>query len=130
LDLAMTGKVKVGILQYLIQRGLNIDDVKDHSLVPKTLEHMLKTGVMFNAVSSAIIVPPDDGMDVDTSDHDIDYSEGSVTNMDDACTLCCEKSMDCVLIPCGHQLCCTECGHQLKSCPVCKVQCSVLRVFR
>ena len=54
----------------------------------------------------------------------------SVTTPEDHCALCCERAMDCVLIPCGHQICCTECGHQIKCCPVCKVNCSVLRIFR
>jgi hypothetical protein len=140
LDLAMSGRVRVDILQYLIQHGFSIDDVKDHSLVPKTLEAMLKMGVSLNnssnnmdplfanpTLSQIPHVIDEDGMDVDLEDC---QQEDSETNLDDACALCCERSMDCVLIPCGHQICCTECGQQLRSCPVCKVQCSVLRIFR
>jgi hypothetical protein len=38
--------------------------------------------------------------------------------------------MDCVLIPCGHQICCQHCGKHLNTCPLCKRNCSVLRIFR
>ena len=116
LDLAMTGRPKVDILRFLISHGLSITDVKDSALAPKTLQYVLKTNA-------------DVGLVKDPST-DLIPCEDSVATADDACALCCERSMDCVLIPCGHQICCTECGHQLQKCPTCKVNCSVLRVFR
>jgi hypothetical protein len=116
LDLAMTGRPKINTLMYLIQKGLCVDDVKDSALVSKTLEVIMKSGGIPHIGIRDISVHP--------------IIEESVATLEDACNLCCDRSMDCVLTPCGHQVCCTECGHQLTICPVCKVKCSVLRVFR
>ena len=46
------------------------------------------------------------------------------------CIICCSQPMNSVLTPCGHQVCCEECGKSLQTCPVCKADCSVLRIFR
>lgn len=119
LDLAMTGRPKVDILVYLIHKGLNINDVKNPLLLPKTLEALLQSGGLPSHRDSIHDL------------HEIESSpDESVTTMDDLCILCCEKSMDCALVPCGHQVCCADCGKQLKTCPLCKVPCSILRIFR
>jgi hypothetical protein len=132
MDFAMAGKPKVEILLYLVQKGLSIHDVKDKTLAPKTLESLLKVGQIERFLryadpntSSVVPIVPDD---IDIADPSRD--ESVATNMEDMCALCCEKAMDCVLVPCGHQICCFECGQQIASCPVCKANCSVLRVFR
>jgi hypothetical protein len=134
LDLAMKGRPKIDILVYLIQNGLSISDVHDPSLAPKTLEVVLKAGFPIHSIDTLM---PDMPVKTDESDKKFDVSrnkslvyEESVATLEDACVLCCERSTDCVLIPCGHQICCTDCGHQLTSCPVCKINCSVLRVYR
>ena len=118
LDLAMQGRPKTEILGFLFSKGLSATDVKDAALVPKTLEAILKAGG-----ASGIIQPvqtiPDDPPD-----------ETSISCVEDACCLCYERPMDCVLTPCGHQMCCAECGDQLETCPVCKARCTVLKVFR
>ena len=112
-DLAMVGRPKVAILRYLVQKGMDINDVKDSALAPRTLQLILK----------AEMPPP--------VTHVIPHDASvTTTTLDDACTLCCEKHMDCVLIPCGHQLCCSDCGKQLSQCPTCKTPCQVLKVFR
>jgi hypothetical protein len=117
LDLAMTGRPKVDILVYLVHKGLSIQDIKDPSLLPKTLEALLKTGL-----------PTHDRILHDL--HTIESHDESVATLDDPCIVCCERVMDCVFVPCGHQVCCSDCGKQLTACPVCKVQCSVLRIYR
>eukprot|EP00540_Astrosyne_radiata_P018006 CAMPEP_0116868110 /NCGR_PEP_ID=MMETSP0418-20121206/27001_1 /TAXON_ID=1158023 /ORGANISM="Astrosyne radiata, Strain 13vi08-1A" /LENGTH=343 /DNA_ID=CAMNT_0004504017 /DNA_START=184 /DNA_END=1216 /DNA_ORIENTATION=+ len=89
-DLAMTGKPKLDILRYLImEKNLSIKDTKDPNLAPKTLEVLLRAGVVTS--------PP-------TTTHPIhmieaDTSEASQTTIEDACILCCDKPMDSVLIP-------------------------------
>lgn len=120
IDLAMTGRPpKVDILVYLIHKGLSIHDVKNPLLIPKTLEFLLQSGLSNHR---DFILP-----DVHTIDSSHDES---VAAMEDLCILCCEKPMDCALVPCGHQVCCSDCGKQLTTCPFCKVSCSVLRIFR
>jgi Zinc finger, C3HC4 type (RING finger) len=146
LDLAMTGRPKVDILIYLIaEKGLRINDVKDPQLAPKTLETLLlkqssaslsSSGFMslnMNHGSAAAVtatgavhVVLDNGNEQDS----VMSSSSSSASMEDACCICFERQMDCVLIPCGHQVCCTECGQQVRCCPICKVDCSVLRIFR
>lgn len=123
LDLAMTGlRPKLEILVFLIRKGLTITDVKNSGLVPKTLEAILKAGY---PLDSAI---PSKTVDVPSV---IDSCAEEVsTCIDDLCCLCCEQTMDCVLTPCGHQMCCMTCGQQLKQCPLCKTPCSLLKIFR
>lgn len=120
LDLAMTGRSKTDILTYLIQRGLSVDDVKDKTLPAKCLHSILQLGL-----ETLSTTHPENTNFVEDDEHD-----ASVTTLDDPCALCCERSMDCVLSPCGHQLCCSECAKQLEECPVCKAPCQILRVYR
>jgi len=117
LDLAMTGRPKIDILMYLVQKGLSVQDVKDPSLVPKTFESLLKTGFPVQKIMTE-------------NANLIDSYEESLTTTEDVCALCCERPMDCVLSPCGHQICCTECGHQLEACPCCKIKCDVLKIYK
>jgi len=46
-DLAMTGKPKIEILSFLIQKNLSVLDTKDPKLAPKTLETLLGAGFRF-----------------------------------------------------------------------------------
>lgn len=128
MDLAMTGKPKMGILKYLVvEKGMSVCDSKDPKLSQLTLDALLRC---------------EEGADISREmgkgdgRNEIDYlkvreaSAASFDSLQDACALCCERAMDCVLIPCGHQICCVDCGHHLSTCPVCKVNCSILRIFR
>jgi len=36
------------------------------------------------------------------------------------CHLCADYEINCVLVPCGHMICCTACADKLSSCPLCK----------
>lgn len=47
IDLAMTGKPKIDILSYLIQKNLSVLDTKDPKLAPKTLQTLLGAGFRF-----------------------------------------------------------------------------------
>mmetsp|Transcript_7541 Transcript_7541/g.9850 ORF Transcript_7541/g.9850 Transcript_7541/m.9850 type:complete len:447 (-) Transcript_7541:370-1710(-) len=118
LDLAMTGKPKVGILAFLIKKGISITDIKDPSLAPKTLEAILLSDFSLNES----MMPQ--------SFNIVESIDESVATIEDACNICLECPMDCVLTPCGHQFCCSDCGKQLKRCPVCKADCAVLKVFK
>jgi hypothetical protein len=147
IDLAMTGKPKIDILSYLVRKNLSVVDTKDPNLAPKTLQTLLSAGFRFE------LAEQDEEMD---SIHMLESSETSVTTTpEDAvsiskfdymipkvppnvscfllfyqCVICCEKQMDCVLTPCGHQVCCRDCGSHLSECPICKTACNVLRVFK
>ncbi len=47
IDLAMTGKPKIEILSFLIQKNLSVLDTKDPKLAPKTLQMLLGAGFRF-----------------------------------------------------------------------------------
>jgi hypothetical protein len=38
----------------------------------------------------------------------------------DACKICMESAIDCVLLECGHMVTCTKCGKRLNECPICR----------
>lgn len=63
-------------------------------------------------------------------------NEGSQNNSDDidenqACKICMEREINCVLLECGHMLTCVTCGRRLAECPVCRQNVSrVVRTFR
>ena len=123
IDLAMVGKPKLDVLGYLIRKGLTISDLADPSLTARTLEALLKSDLLPGGVQSTVMTK---ALAV------VDPSEGSIaTNatIDNSCNLCCEKAMDCVLSPCGHQLCCIDCGNQLEICPLCKVKITPLKII-
>ena len=143
LDVAMGGRPKVEILAYLIGKGLALTDVKDSTLPTKTLETLLKcisvgsfpvgsaSGIGRATSPVGLAVIGTDEVDL----MDAEYDEPSVTSSTappgkDDCALCCERPMDCVLTPCGHQICCNECAQQIRTCPICKVDCCALRIFR
>eukprot|EP00523_Entomoneis_sp_CCMP467_P017547 CAMPEP_0168810340 /NCGR_PEP_ID=MMETSP0726-20121227/3551_1 /TAXON_ID=265536 /ORGANISM="Amphiprora sp., Strain CCMP467" /LENGTH=772 /DNA_ID=CAMNT_0008862353 /DNA_START=58 /DNA_END=2373 /DNA_ORIENTATION=+ len=44
------------------------------------------------------------------------------TKSSDYCIICCERKIDCVATPCGHQCLCMQCSSSLTSCPVCNRQ--------
>jgi len=54
-------------------------------------------------------------------------SEGSV---EDECIICFTNSINCVITPCGHQICCMQCSKYISRCPVCGVDCSFIQVFK
>ncbi|KAL3919838.1 MAG: hypothetical protein SGILL_003549 [Bacillariaceae sp.] len=89
-DLAMTGKPKIDVLGFLVGKNLSVLDTKDPTLAPKTLQTLMSAGYRFER------------KDADVSDMESlilsHPSDGSVTTtIEDACMLCCEKQMDCVL---------------------------------
>jgi Zinc finger, C3HC4 type (RING finger) len=160
LDLAMTGRrPKVDVLMFLVQKGLSIEDVKDTSLASKTLQVILQTGrISFPTLGNfpSLQLDTDSRLPIGNerndhydSNHQIttiamDHNnymstedicryptvDDSVTVVEDMCTICCETTMDCALVPCGHQICCSTCGNRLVKCPMCKVSCTVLRLYR
>lgn len=61
---------------------------------------------------------------------DSDDDQSVATTVHDACIICYENSIDCVITPCGHQICCLRCSKSLSNCPVCNVDCKCIRIFR
>jgi FYVE zinc finger len=75
IDLAMTGKPKLDILMYLIQKGLSVLDLADNTLTGRTLEALLKSGFVPSGPQAAL---------VDTILGTVDPSEGSIATVENA----------------------------------------------
>ncbi|KAG7355561.1 zinc finger C3HC4 type domain containing protein [Nitzschia inconspicua] len=67
----------------------------------------------------------------------LDYAGGdedvplkSKRHSSDSCIICYENAIDCVITPCGHQICCLECSKNLSACPVCNMQGDFIKIFR
>ena len=64
-------------------------------------------------------------------DNDDSSDDMTVTSVADACILCYEKSIDCVITPCGHQICCIECSSCLENtCPVCQQHGTFIKIYK
>lgn len=48
----------------------------------------------------------------------------------DVCIVCFDRSIDCVITPCGHQICCFQCTSGMKCCPECSSQCRFIKICR
>jgi hypothetical protein len=80
IDLAMTGRPKIDILSYLVQKGLSVTDNKDPNLAPKTLQTMMKAGFVFHRKEQS-----DDELEPQV----LDASENaSVATLDDMVCFC------------------------------------------
>ncbi|GMH49350.1 hypothetical protein TL16_g00495 [Triparma laevis f. inornata] len=49
---------------------------------------------------------------------------------DDQCAVCMDKRVEGCFTPCGHMVCCVECGEALDSCPICRETVSFIKTFR
>lgn len=75
---------------------------------------------------------------IDCNSKKTNNREGSQQNSGDidesqACKICMEREINCVLLECGHMLTCVECGSKIKQkeCPVCRQFVSrCVRTFR
>jgi hypothetical protein len=75
IDLAMTGKPKLDILMYLVQKGLSVSDLADNTLAGRTLEALLKSGFIPGGPQAA---------GVNKILATVDPSEGSVATVENA----------------------------------------------
>lgn len=106
--------------------GMTVEenDVSQHSSVvlpPATAPSVIDSSVESNGLHHL------DGFKTNDSDNGLDCSDDTIT---DSCIVCFEKSIDCVITPCGHQVCCLSCGEQLEVCPICNQEFTLLRIFR
>eukprot|EP00566_Odontella_aurita_P015936 CAMPEP_0113578702 /NCGR_PEP_ID=MMETSP0015_2-20120614/29642_1 /TAXON_ID=2838 /ORGANISM="Odontella" /LENGTH=284 /DNA_ID=CAMNT_0000482565 /DNA_START=177 /DNA_END=1031 /DNA_ORIENTATION=- /assembly_acc=CAM_ASM_000160 len=72
----------------------------------------------------------DQGGFAESDERDEDGDDSVSTTVADACILCYENSIDCVITPCGHQICCLECSANLTACPVCNSEGQFIRIFK
>jgi len=157
LNLAMSTQ-QVYILRYLVlEKGMSLYETKSLRIALLNLEKALEelpTGYTQeetrllsscpilddNAVNSRHQVNNEnftnenfrDSFEIETAEVDGENKDddGTVTSMKDACIICFANVIDCVVLPCGHQICCTQCSKSMKLCPICNIDCSFVRIFK
>lgn len=60
----------------------------------------------------------------------MDNNNNSDDDDDDQCAVCMDKRVEGCFTPCGHMVCCVECGEALDSCPICREIVSFIKTFR
>ena len=55
--------------------------------------------------------------------------ESLATVVPDTCVVCNRAEVNCIAMPCGHQLCCSTCSSPLVSCPHCHEQSYFVQIF-
>jgi len=149
LNIAMSS-LKVDIIRYLVvEKGTPVYETKDLQLSLRALEAVL---LAFPAKHNTtefdthdVVLPRWD--ETNFSDDEESYicsslgedqsnpGELSLTENQpienvDLCILCYDNAIDCVITPCGHQICCLQCSSNLKTCPVCNVECNIIQIFK
>lgn len=117
IDLAMAEPPKIDILAYLLSKNLSVSDTNDSALFTKTLQ---TTMTLMSAGNEPLGLR---GFSNNCCD-------ASVATVEDDCIICCEQQMNFVLYPCGHQVCCSDCGNRLSECPLCRKTCKVMRIYK
>mmetsp|Transcript_4761 Transcript_4761/g.11595 ORF Transcript_4761/g.11595 Transcript_4761/m.11595 type:complete len:747 (+) Transcript_4761:220-2460(+) len=135
----------VRVLRYLVvDKGVSVYESKDLNGSLRALEAVLNElpGSLYEYRSDGFAHRWDDdvydeGTSVSSSlgaDATYPGSEygGSTTNRGDSdtCILCCDNGIDCVITPCGHQICCLSCSKNLDTCPVCNNRCEFIKIYR
>jgi len=73
-------------------------------------------------------------MSQDKLSQNVDETEMEQDNKEDSeneCVICLDGKNDHVVVPCGHQCLCKDCGHTVKQCPICRVDIiSVMKIFK
>ena len=147
LSIAMNN-LNVEIIRYLvIDKNVSVYEIKDLALCLRVLESALVSIPRRTVPLQATDIVArwaddgyagDDASDISSSLHEIttqneDPSTGgnrAATDVTDACIICYDSAIDCVITPCGHQICCMACAQNMRSCPVCNTQCAFIRIYK
>ena len=142
LTISMTS-LAVDIMRYLVvDHGVSIYDSRDLKLSLRALEAVLLAFPSLKGrrrLETSTSPRWDDGSFDD--EHSFvssvggeqtmgDATQASSKKVSDSCIICYDKLIDCVMTPCGHQVCCLDCSKNLKACPVCNVKGQFIKIFR
>ncbi len=65
----------------------------------------------------------------ESSDDDDSVCTTTTTTIPDVCIMCCQRDVNCVATPCGHQVCCLTCSNR-PTCPKCNANCHFIEIFQ
>lgn len=145
LNIAMARK-QVDVLRYLVvEKQVSVWETKDLTLALHALEAALDAVPKIShrmPTRDLVARWADDGY----YDHDADSCSeisgslantqgedstiGSRRSQTDTCIICYDNTIDSVITPCGHQICCLSCGQNMTTCPVCNGFCEIIRIYR
>lgn len=145
LDLSLSGH-NIDIVRYLVvDKKVSLLKYRDIGNALVTLDNALKriTSLSVNTTSSGseeergqndnlgnvIVTRSDRGDDTTTGTHS-DETEKNDEMEKVLCIICCGNPIDCVIIPCGHQICCLGCSSEMRDCPICGTKSTFLRTFK
>lgn len=152
MTIAMSG-LKIDILRYLvIERDVSVYEAKDLKSALRALEAALQAlpaqsqtprdeipmsarwdDQSFSDGENSLSSSFDDEesvQDVDESKSKSSKRSNTASKNGEACIICYDNSIDCVMTPCGHQVCCLECSANLSACPVCNNRGEFIKIFR
>ena len=145
--------VDVDILRYLVvERNVPVYETKDLTVSLRALEAVLlalpqRSADGPNVVDSGVAPTnwDDDYFSEDSNCCSSLGEESALLTLDsstvasrtqseqtatDVCIICYDNHIDCVITPCGHQICCLQCSENMKCCPVCNSHCNFIKIFR
>lgn len=154
MTIAMDG-LKIDILRYLvIERDVSVYEAKDLKSSLRALEAALQAmpplspppreestnfarwddqsfseGGDAGSISSSFDEEEQDSIQ-DVSVENKSKSSKRSNKNGEACIICYDNSIDCVMTPCGHQVCCLNCSSNLSACPVCNNKGEFIKIFR
>lgn len=144
LTIAMTG-LYVDIMRYLVvDHGISIYDSKDLKSSLRALEAVLLAFPSLKGSHRRLETCDPRWDDGSFDDDDQSYASSvvgdqttggetqasAIKKTSDSCIICYDCAIDCVMTPCGHQVCCLGCSKNLKVCPVCNVKGEFIKIFR
>ena len=145
LNIAMTS-LQVEVLRYLVvDKSVSVFEIKDLALSLRALEAVLVAVPAPAAslqTSDNVARWADEGYDVASyisgsylgpaaqNDDSTTASRNTKNLADTTCIICYDNTIDCVITPCGHQICCLVCAENMSNCPVCNTSCEFIRIFK
>jgi hypothetical protein len=124
-DLTVSLRALQAVLLALPQRSVGGPDIVDSEIAPTHWDNEYFTEDS-NSCSS---LGEESGMVTMDSSTVVSraQSEQAAT---DICIICYDNQIDCVITPCGHQICCLKCSDSMKCCPVCNSYCNFIKIYR
>lgn len=149
------GSLNIDILRYLvIERDVSVYEARDLKTSLRALEAALQALSPLNPSrrdEGPVSARWDDGSfsGADDASMSSSFDGGSIqdvsianksksskrsaaasTKNGEACIICYDNAINCVMTPCGHQVCCLQCSANLSACPVCNNRGQFIKVFR
>jgi hypothetical protein len=107
---------KVGqthVMRYLmLKQNCKVTEIKDTAVLWNALDKLLREGNASGLPFPVLDVPDNETGSMPAS-REMDHKK---------CITCHTSERQSIIVPCGHYVCCSDCGGQLSECPVCRTE--------